>query len=64
MSTRLSETIALLHDTRIVDLESAGIDAEDAAALADALKETTSVKKSTAVTMKSGSRVHWRSPTC
>jgi Ran GTPase-activating protein (RanGAP) involved in mRNA processing and transport len=43
MSTRLSETIASLHETQTVDLEEADIDAEGAAALADALKENTSV---------------------
>jgi hypothetical protein len=43
MSSRLSETIASLHETRSVNLNLAGIDAEGAAALADALKANTSV---------------------
>jgi hypothetical protein len=43
MSTRVSETIVSLHDTRSVDLEGANIDAEGAAALAEALKGNTSV---------------------
>jgi Ran GTPase-activating protein (RanGAP) involved in mRNA processing and transport len=43
MSTRLSETIASLHETRIDDLKRAGIDAEGVAALADALKVNTTV---------------------
>jgi hypothetical protein len=43
MSTRLSETIASLHEMQSVDLEEARIDAEGAAALADALKENMSV---------------------
>jgi Ran GTPase-activating protein (RanGAP) involved in mRNA processing and transport len=45
MSTRLSKTIASLHETRIVELESASIDAEGASALADALTVNTSVTK-------------------
>jgi hypothetical protein len=40
MSTRLSETIASLHEMRSVDLVIANIDAEGASALADALKRT------------------------
>jgi len=45
MSIRLSETIASLHETRSVDLEEVGIDAEGATALADVLKTNTSVTK-------------------
>jgi hypothetical protein len=37
MSTRLSETIASLHEIKSVDLEDANVDAEGAVALADAL---------------------------
>jgi hypothetical protein len=43
MSSRLSETIASLHSTRSVDLKGAGIYAEGAAALADALKGNATV---------------------
>jgi hypothetical protein len=43
MSTRLSQTISSLHETRRVNLESASIDAEGASALANALKVTTSL---------------------
>jgi hypothetical protein len=55
MSTRLSETIASLHETQSVDLENANIDDEGASALADALKENTSVMHF--VTTKSATRV-------
>jgi hypothetical protein len=43
MSTRLSETIASLHETSSVELSNANIDAEGAAVLANALKVNTSV---------------------
>jgi hypothetical protein len=43
MSTRLSETIASLHETQSVDLMNPGVDAEGAVALADALKSNRSV---------------------
>jgi hypothetical protein len=43
MSTRLSKTIASLHEARSIDLQHAKIDAEGACALADALQANTSV---------------------
>ena len=43
MSTRLSEIIASLYETRSVDLGEAGVDDEGAVALADALKANTSM---------------------
>jgi hypothetical protein len=38
MSTRLSETIASLHENQVVDLQKDKIDSEGAVALAEALK--------------------------
>jgi hypothetical protein len=43
MSTRLSETIALLHATQRVILKGENINVEGAAAFADALKANTAV---------------------